>query len=491
MAWRYFTAISLVFTGRVPLGDAARRASALLVMVLMLLLGAGLPGALAQSTPPPDSVADSATVPLDESAVTMFPHSQTSRWWVSGQDNIIVQWHPAFYSKYSGTNSLHAGAQNATSNVATLYAGLQLTRTTEIFLDVETADGGGLGDALGLAGFTNVDVVRNPQLGPAPYLARGMIRQVIPLSRSLVEEERGPFALATEVPVRRLELRFGKFGLADFFDTNAVGSDSHFQFLNWTVVNNGAYDYAADTRGYTLGLLTEYYDRNWTFRFAEALMPTVANGIDYQWNLRRARAENFEFELRPQLLGKRSTTIRLLSFVNHANMGLYRTAVENFLEGKTPRPEISAHPLQTTVKYGFGTSFEESLGHHWRAFGRWGWNEGQHESYAYTEVDETADLGADVAGNAWRRASDKAGFAFVSNGISADHQHYLALGGRGFLLGDGALNYGRETIEETYYNAHLWRGIYAGVDLQHINNPGYNRDRGPVLVPGARIHLEF
>src|SRR5262249_23987909 len=170
--------------------------------------------------------------------------------------------------------------------------------------------------ALGLAGFTNIDVVRNPELGPAPYLARAMLRQIIPLSKKKVEAERGPFALATSVPERRLELRFGKFGAADFFDQNSAGSDSHYQFLNWTADNNGAYDYAADTRGYTVGAILEYDDRNWSFRFGEMLMPKIANGIDLQWNLGRARAENYELELRPHLFGQKST-VRLLSFVNH------------------------------------------------------------------------------------------------------------------------------------------------------------------------------
>ena len=210
------------------------------------------------------------------------------------------------------------------------------TDTTEVFADIEEASGGGLSDGLGLAGFTNLDVVRNPLLSKAPYLARGMIRQMIRLSSENAEAERSPFALATRVPVRRLELRAGKFGMADFFDLNGVGSDSHLQFMNWTIDNNGAYDYAADTRGYTFGVMAEYDDRNWAFRFAESLMPKVANGIDLVWNLRRAHAENFELELHPSFGGKRNTSIRLLSFVNHANMGVYRTAVENFLAGKTP-----------------------------------------------------------------------------------------------------------------------------------------------------------
>ena len=428
---------------------------------------------------------------VDDPVVTFFPHSQTSPYWISGQDNIIFQRHPAFEAAYSGRNSFRSQAEHATSNVATIFLGYQLSRTTEVFADAESAAGGGLSDALGLAGFVNVDVVRNPELGPSPYLARAMIRQVIPLGSEMTQAERGPFALATSLPVRRLELRAGKFGMADFFDLNDSGSDSHSQFMNWTVDNNGAYDYAADTRGYTVGVIAEYDDRNWAFRFGESLMPKVANGPDLDWNLRRARAENYELEIRPRIVGNHVTTLRLLSFVNHANMGVYRQAINDFLAGRTPRPEIRAHPLQSTAKYGFGINLEQELPHHVRGFARWGWNEGQHESYVYTEVDQTIQAGADLAGNSWHRRQDKLGGVFVSNGISADHHKYLALGGLGFLLGDGALNYGRENIFESYYNAHVWRGIFAGVDLQHVNHPGYNRDRGPVLAPGFRFHLDF
>ena len=261
--------------------------------------------------------------------------------------------------------------------------------------------------------------------------------------------------------------------------------------MNWTVDNNGAYDYAADTRGYTVGLLAEYHERNWAFRFEEALMPKVANGIDLDWSLRRSRAENYELELRPKFSGARGSVIRLLSFVNHANMGVYRDAINNYLAGKTSRPEITNHPEQTTVKYGFSVNAQQEITHALRLYSRFGWNEGQHESYAYTEVDQTVQIGGDYAGDRWKRKLDKTGAVFVSNAIKADHQRYLALGGRGFLLGDGALTYGRENIFEYYYNTHVWRGLFAAFDLQHINDPGYNRDRGPVLVPGLRVHLEF
>ena len=215
------------------------------------------------SSPPTDNDPDSADT------LTLFPHSQTSRYWISGQANIVFQWNPSLPAKYSGTNSFGPRAQNATSKVYTLFLGYQLTHTTEVFLDFESAGGHGLSNALGLAGFVNLDVVRNPSLGDNPYLARIMLRQIIPLSDERVPATRGPLALATSLPARRLEIRIGKFTIPDFFDLNSWGSDSHLQFLNWTVDNNGAYDYAANTRGYTDGLILEYDDHWFTVRFAE------------------------------------------------------------------------------------------------------------------------------------------------------------------------------------------------------------------------------
>jgi len=427
----------------------------------------------------------------EENSPTIFPHSQTSRFWISGQINTILQWHPSFRAKYSGDNSLRPQAENATSRVLTLYTGVQLTKRTEILFDVESAGGRGISDALGLAGFTNLDVVRNPSLGSKPYLARLMIHQIIPLSKETTDTKRGPFSLPTRLPIRRIEIRAGKFSMADFYDVNSVGSDSHLQFMNWTIDNNGGYDYAADTRGYTFGLLVEYQDRNWGVRFAEALMPKVANGINLEWNLHRARSENLELEFRHNFIPGRAGVLRLLTYMNHANMGSYREAIENFRAGRTSVPDITAHPAQTRIKYGVGINYEQEVTKQLRFFGRYGWNEGRHESFAYTEVNNTVALGFDFTGDRWRRNHDKIGVAFVTNGISADHRLYLALGGKGFLLGDGALTYGRENILETYYTAHVWRGVFTSFNLQHINNPGYNRDRGPVLVPGMRLHLEF
>ena len=422
--------------------------------------------------------------------ITIFPHPST-RWYVAGQVNIIEQGHPPFSAKYSGPNSLKSYGEAAQSRVLTLYTGVQATHTTELLFDAESAGGNGISNALGLAGFTNLDVVRNPTLGAKPYVARVMLHQIVPLCSKKEKAERSFISLATELPVRRLEFYVGKFSLPDFFDVNPVASDSHLQFLNWTVDNNGAWDYAADTRGYTYGAVAIFQDRFWALRFAEALMPKVANGLDLEWNLRRARSENVEVEFRPRLLRDRDTALRLLSFVNHADMGDYEQAVQLFVAGRTPTPEITATRQQGRIKYGFGLNFYQQLSGTVRSFARLGWNEGRHESFTYTEVNQTVSFGADWRGDRWGRTLDKVGAAFVSNGISRAHQRYLGLGGVGFLLGDGALSYGRETIFEGYYTAHLWRGVFGSFDLQHLNNPGYNSARGPVWVLAGRLHLDL
>ena len=468
-------------------------------MLLCLALPAQTSNTSSQSTglsQAPDSNVPNQNSEQEKSAdpsdpATIFGHSKPDWLWVSGQANIIWQGHFAFHGPYSGPNSLKSKKELTNSRVFTLYTGVRLAKGTEFLFDIESAGGRGISDAVGLGGFTDLDVARNPTLGAAPYIARMMFHQVIPLTSKMVESERGPFSLATELPERRLEIHVGKISIVDWFDNNSVANNSHNQFLNWTIDNNGGYDYSADTRGYTYGLHLEYQDRDWALRFAESLMPKVANGIDMEWNLRRARAENIEFELRRSVLPKRAAVFRFLTYVNHANMGSYQEAIGAFLAGKDPVPDVTAHRRQGRIKYGFGMSADQEVSTNMRVFGRWGWNEGNNESFAYTEVNETILLGADYKGEPWGRKQDNVGLAFVSNGISKAHQQYLKLGGQGFLLGDGNLNYRRENITEVYYNLHLWRGIFSSPELQYVVNPGYNRDRGPVVVPALRMHVDF
>jgi len=476
------------------MGLQVKPASFQLSLLLALAALAPVSSVIAQQPDPHSLALDaSATLPdpaTDDSRESMLPHFRDTRFWLSGQANFIFQSHPDFPALYSGEHSLSPRYEKATSRVMTLYAGVRLNNSTEILVDIEEAGGAALSLGFGLAGNTDLDIVRNPLLSNQPYLGRGMIHKVFALSKDKIESQRSYLSLFDELPRRRLELRFGKFSLPDFFDVNSVGSDTHLQFINWTTDNNGAWDYAADTRGYTVGLTADYEDRNWGFRFAEALMPKIANGIDLVWKPWQVHAENFEYELRRGLIPKKSGVVRLLAYTNYANMGIYRDQIALAKE-KHVTPDITDHPWHITRKYGFGVNLEQNLTRNLTAFARFGWDDGKTESFAYTEVDQTFAEGLGADGAWWHRKRDRAGIAFISNAIKKDHQTYLAEGGLGFLLGDGKLNYGRENILEAYYTVHVWRGIYLAPGLQHINDPGYNRDRGPVLVPSFRAHVEF
>src|SRR6202051_5339301 len=368
-------------------------------LALLLMIVSSVMPMLAQNSEAP-STATSGTAaqpdpahltdpPPDDSIETMLPHFKNPRFWLSGQANFIFQTHPPFHAPYSGPNSLSPRYEKATSRLMTLYTGVRLNNSTELLFDLEEAGGAALSTGLGLAGNTDLDIVRNPLLSKAPYPGRAMIHKVFALSKDKIENQRSFLSLFDELPRRRIEVRFGKFTLPDFFDINSVGSDTHLQFNNWTVDNNGAWDYAADTRGYTVGATADFEDLNWGFRFAEVLMPKVANGIDLVWRPWQVHAEDFEYELRHGVIPKRPGIVRLLPSTTAANRGSYRQAIANFEAGLAPVPEITAHPWHVTRKYGFGFNLEQNLTPYLTAFVRAGWDNGKTESFAYTEVDQT------------------------------------------------------------------------------------------------------
>jgi hypothetical protein len=279
--------------------------------------------------------------------------------------------------------------------------------------------------------------------------------------------------------------------LTDFFDVNTYGSDSNLQFLNWAIDDNGTYDVAANSRGYTDAVMVEYDDRSHSVRFAEALMPKAPFGQFLDADLARSRAENLELEARGKHIVHRDGVVRVLGFLNHANMGSYRQTNAEFLNGEIATPDITATRREGRHRYGFGLNMEQEIANDIGIFGRLGWSDGHNEAFCYTEDDRTLQVGALLKGGRWRRSSDRVGVAFVANGIVAAHQEYLALGGLGIMLGDGGLTYGSEKIFETFYTAHLWRGFSMSYDFQRVTNPGYNQVRGPVNVSAVRFHTEF
>ena len=455
------------------------RSSLCAILLCLPMTARALPDAPQPQQNPPAAQSDRRSLPQinqneadqsdDQENPAVFSHHLIAdRIWVSGQANFIFQAHGPFHSPYAGVNSFQSRVETtALSRVLTLYTGIKLSRWTEFIFDAEEAGGKGLSEALGIAAFTNLDVVRNPSLGQGVYAARYFIHETFPLTADRVEEAPNPFYLQRSLPRKRIEFVMGKIGMVDFFDTNAVGSDSHLQFTNWAIDNNGAYDYAANTRGYTVAAILSYTGPKLEVRFGEALMPTVANGTNLDADLRRARAENLELEWKPQWFQGLETHIRPLAYLNHANMGDYGQAIAAYQSHINPVPDITLHRHQGTLKQGFGINAEQEHCRRTSApFLRAGWNEGLHESFAYTEMNSTFAIGADLSGDAWGRKLDRIGTAFETGGISSKHQQYLALGGLGFILGDGRLQLWPRTGQRNLlHRARSQRSLYGGATL--------------------------
>jgi hypothetical protein len=289
--------------------------------------------------------------------------------------------------------------------------------------------------------------------------------------------------------LRRYTIVVGRFTVTDFFDNNSYSHDPRTQFVGWAVMYNGAWDYAADVRGYTWGWVHELHMRNWSLRYASAMMPKVANGSQLDRRLFVNRGDMFEGEYRYSL-SKHPGTIRLLNYENHADAGTYATAIRQAeLTGGVP--DVVATRRNGTLKYGFGVNLEQEAAKDIGIFARLGWNDGKTESFAFTAVDRLATGGVCITGRRWHRPFDTVATELTASGISGVHALYLALGGHDFLIGDGRLEYGPEYIEESYYSARLFPGFFASFDLQHVANPAYNQQRGPLWISSIRLHMEF
>jgi hypothetical protein len=244
-----------------------------------------------------------------------------------------------------------------------------------------------------------------------------------------------------------------------------------------------------DVRGYTWGWVHEIHTRNWSFRYASAAMPRVANGLRFDRRLLRNRGDVFEGEYRYSMR-RHAGTIRVLNYENHSNAGNYAEAIRLAeLGGATP--DVTATRRNGTLKYGFGLNMEQEVTKEIGIFGRLGWNDGKTESFAFTAIDRLATAGVSITGQRWHRPFDTVATEFTAGGISGVHALYLARGGYDFLIGDGRLRYVPECISETYYSARVLPGVFASFDLQHVSNPAYNRDRGPVWIPSIRLHVEL
>ncbi len=412
---------------------------------------------------------------------------ESPSWWsLHFQQTVVAQHHGSFHALYSGRNSLLPTPETRTSVTATLFLGARLWKGAELYLDPELSGGEGFSGVLGLAGFPNGEIYRVGVTKPTVVVARVYLQQAFGFGGETEAVEDGPNQVAGRVAAHRVVLTFGKFGLTDFFDDNRFSHDPRGQFLNWALLGNGAWDYAADTRGYTWGVVGEYLRNGWGVRAAAVLVPTEANGMHLDTRIADAHSFNLEGERKHRAFGRPGTT-RLIVYRNVARMGSYREA----LESAPTAPDVAATRRYSRDKNGVGVNLEQEVADGAGVFLRLGWNDGRNETWAFTEIDRTVTLGTSWSGRAWGRKDDRVAGALIVNGLSGDHRDYLAAGGYGFLIGDGALRYGPETILEAYYDLALPRGLSVTGDYQYVSHPAYNRDRGPLSVFALRVHLEF
>ena len=331
---------------------------------------------------------------------------------------------------------------------------------------------------------------------PAPLIiiARLYYSQYFALDNSKTKIEDDINQLTGNRPEHYFHLVVGKFQMEDFYDGSDYAHDPRTQFMNWGLMSNAAWDYPANTRGYTSGIMIEYAQKGFSVRLSSVLEPQFANQMPMDLDIAKAHGETLEFQ-KDYSLKKRKGSFKLLLFYNQAHMGSYSEAIHQYEENKG-KPgdtlDVTATRDYSHTKYGFGINFQQELTSNTSIFVRGSWNDGQSETWAYTEVDHTASAGFNFSGKAWKRPDDNWGVAYVISGISNIHEEYIADGGYGFIIGDGKLNYAPEMVLETYYSFNfLKKGFYLSPDYQFVMNPAYNHDRGPANVFAIRAHYEF
>ena len=430
------------------------------------------------------------------SAQTNAGSYKKTNWSTHFQFTTIVQSHAGFNTLYSGNNSLADSVEvGATTSTATLFFGHKLWKGAAIYFNPELSGGRGLSSAIGVAGALNGESYRVGATSPAIFLARGYLQQHFALGNTTYENvEDDANQITDKIPTNRITISVGKFAIGDFFDNNNYSHDPRTQFLNWSLMGNGAWDYPANTRGYTMGLVVELIKPKWAVRFSSVSVPRIANAPKMEYNISKAHSETLEIE-RKLNINKRKGVIRLLVSNTLSKAPSYLDGLKAIASNNTFLLNVISGKQEGNTyegkKLGIGYSFEQELTNEVAVFSRAGWNDGKHATWAFTEIDQSFSLGLSVKGNKWKRPDDVCGLATVINGISNDHKDFLKAGGYGFIIGDGTINYANETVIETYYNIHLSKYFWLTVDYQFVNNPAYNKDRGPVHVFGVRGHIEF
>jgi high affinity Mn2+ porin len=405
-----------------------------------------------------------------------------------GQMTFLEQAYPAFRSPYQGPNSLPGGGQGRETSDASLFVGVRLWRGAEMWINPEIDQGFGLADTLGVAGFTSGEAYKVGQTDPYARLPRAFIRQTIDLGGDSAKVEAGTTQFAGSQTANRLVLTVGKLSVVDIFDTNKYAHDARNDFMNWSIVDTGTFDYAADAWGYTYGATGEWYQEDWTVRAGLFDLSIVPNSPDLDPTFSQFQSVG-EIERRYELWGH-SGKIAVTGFLTRGRMGSFADAIALGLATGTTPTTAAVRVYQS--RGGVSVNLEQEVTSNIGAFIRAGWADGTKEPFEFTDIDRTAAAGLSIGGKQWGRPDDTIGVAGVINDIAPIHQAYFNAGGLGILVGDGQLPHpGFEQIFGTYYSYALNAWMRVSVDYQFVNNPGYNTDRGPVNVFAGRFHAAF
>lgn len=429
-------------------------------------------------------------------AQTFTDSAKENKWTNHFQLTVISQNHLRFKALYSGRNSLSDSSEwGATSITSTLFLGRKLWKGAAFYFNPEISGGQGLSSAQGVAGALNGETYRVGNPAPGIFIARGYLQQQIRLGNTSYENvDDDVNQLKDKIPSNRITISAGKFAISDFYDDNKYSHDPRTQFLNWSLMSNGAWDYPANTRGYTFGIITELIKPKWAIRFSSVAVSKIANASQMEYKITKAHSETLEIE-RKISLHKRAGKLRLIVSNTHSRAPSYAEGMKAIETDDTYLLNVISGNAERNVyggkKLGFGINDEQELTNDIGFFMRAGWNDGKDVTWAFTEIDQTLSAGISLKGIRWKRPSDIFGIASVINGISGPHRDFLAAGGYGFIIGDGKLNYTNEVIIETYYNAFLSKIFWLTLDYQLVNNPGYNKDRGPANVFAVRGHVAF
>jgi high affinity Mn2+ porin len=410
------------------------------------------------------------------------------QWNVHGQSTYVWQTKPAFNARYDGLNSLSTAAEKSYSFTATAALGLRLGPDTELYFDPELSQGVALSGLVGLSGFTNGELAKTSGANPTLYRARLFVRHTIGLGGERTAVESASNQLAGQQNSRRVVLTAGALSLLDLFDANRFAHDPRTQFMNWALMTHAAYDFAADSRGYTYGVAAEYFGDGWSARAGRFALPREPNGLPLDGRLGRHFGDQAEVT-RDYRLGSQSGTARLLVFRTRAVLAAYADALDA-VAGTGTVPSLEAVRTRDHSKSGIGLSVDHKAGDDLGLFARVMRSDGRTETDAFTESDRSISLGMALAGGRWQRALDTVGVAFAASGLSPGHRAFLASGGQTVFLGDGRLRYAPERVFEAYYSVALNKQTSLTADYQRISNPGFNADRGPASFYALRLHWE-